>query len=254
MEISVASYSFHGLLADGRMDIFNYLETQRYRYGLHTADIWNAFLHTTEESYLRKVKVEMDARSLKLVNVAVDGAHIWDIDETVRVHHRQNALAHLRAAHVLGARSVRIDMGGRESDVTEEQFEEIVYRYREYAQMASEWGIMVGPENHFGPSLVPGIMKRIAQAVEHPSYGILLHMGRWKVDVDQGDTMCAPWTMHAHVDAQTINKDLEGSMRVLLSAGYRGCWGVEMGEGKHEYENAAWGIAAIQRALSHIEA
>ena len=39
MKLSIASYSFHGLLDEGKMDVFGYLETIRYRYGLDAADI-----------------------------------------------------------------------------------------------------------------------------------------------------------------------------------------------------------------------
>jgi hypothetical protein len=44
MNISVAGFSVHGLLAEGKIDIFGYLESCRYRYDLHTADIWNGLL------------------------------------------------------------------------------------------------------------------------------------------------------------------------------------------------------------------
>ena len=39
--ISIASYSFHGLLEAGMIDVFGYLESCRYRYHLDTADIWS---------------------------------------------------------------------------------------------------------------------------------------------------------------------------------------------------------------------
>ncbi len=44
MNISIASYSFYGLLGKGQMDVFGYLETIKYRYHLDTADIWNGML------------------------------------------------------------------------------------------------------------------------------------------------------------------------------------------------------------------
>ena len=53
---AVMSYSFHGLIKIGAMDIFGYLETVRYRYGLATADIWNGLLKSYDEEYLQMVK------------------------------------------------------------------------------------------------------------------------------------------------------------------------------------------------------
>ena len=51
LRISVLSYAFHGLLREGRMNIFGYLETCKFRYGLHVADIWNGFLESTEKEW-----------------------------------------------------------------------------------------------------------------------------------------------------------------------------------------------------------
>ena len=50
MRVSVMAYSFHGLLEQGRMDIFGFLETCKYRYRLETADLWNGFLKSTDEA------------------------------------------------------------------------------------------------------------------------------------------------------------------------------------------------------------
>ena len=51
---AVMSYSFHGLKNIGAMDIFGYLESVRYRYGLMTADIWNGMLDSTDGDYIEK--------------------------------------------------------------------------------------------------------------------------------------------------------------------------------------------------------
>jgi predicted dehydrogenase len=48
VKVSVLSYSFRDLLAEGKMDIFGYQETCKYRYGLDAADIWNGFLVSTD--------------------------------------------------------------------------------------------------------------------------------------------------------------------------------------------------------------
>ena len=44
MKISIASYSFHGLIGAGMMDVFGYLEACKHRYGLDAADFWNGLL------------------------------------------------------------------------------------------------------------------------------------------------------------------------------------------------------------------
>jgi sugar phosphate isomerase/epimerase len=253
MKISICSYAFHGLKAEGKMDVFGYLESAKYRYRLDAADLWNGTLASTEEDFLRKVRQALDEKELALANLCVDGAHLWEDDPGAREKNHQSALAHLKAAEMLGARTVRIDMGGKGEQLTDEQFDYVVNRYREYARRAADGGYRVGPETHWGPSLTVEVMKAVHDAVDHPGYGILLHIGHWNggpAMADKGDRMVAPWTMHTHVDARITSTCLAEKMKVLLDAGYQGYWGVEHHSGKNEYAEVNWQVACVGRALA----
>lgn len=254
MKISIASYSFHGLLGEGQMDIFGYLESCKYRYGLEAADIWNGTLGPggVDEAHLRKVRQALDEREMILANLCVDGAHLWEDDPGARDKNYRNALAHLKAAEILGAQTVRIDMGGKGEQLTSAQFDYIVKRYREYAQRAQDQGYRVGPETHWGPSLTVEVQDAVRKAVDHPGYGILLHIGHWNggpEKEDQGDRLLAPWTVHTHVDARITATCLEHKMKILRDAGYRGYWGVEHHSAKNEYAEVAWQVATVRRQL-----
>jgi len=231
VNISVISYAFHQMAARGIIDLFGYLETCKYRYNLSTADIWNGMLDSVEEDYLRKVKDALEERELELVNLAVDGAHLWEDDTDLREQNYENALAHLKAGELLGARTVRIDAGGGHEDLTftNEQFDYIVARYREMAERAHDNGYKIGPENHWGPEDVPANLVRICEAVDHPAFGVLLHVGRWKGDdAGRGDELIAPWVMHTHLTPATPEEQLAERMAMLRDAGYDGCWGTEL--------------------------
>lgn len=255
MRISIISYAFYGLQQAGMMDLFGYLESVRYRYGLDAADIWNGTLASTDDDYIRKVKEALDERELVLACLAVDGAHIWDPDPAVREKHYRAALTYLRIAEQLGAQSVRIDMGGQGDDLTAEQLDLIVQRYREYAQRAHDHGYKVGPETHWGPSLVPEVQKRVYEAVDSPAYGVMLHIGHW-VDgrEDEGDRLVAPWTFHTHVDWRITTTCLAEKMAILRDAGYQGYWGVEHHTGKDEYSEVAIQLAMVRDALAKMRA
>ena len=115
MNISIASYSFHGLADSGMMDVFGYLEACKYRYHLNTADIWNGLMGRDpgvylKEDFLQKVKDALEERGLTLVNYHADGCHFWEPDGATREKHYQLALAHVKAAEFLGAKTVRIEM------------------------------------------------------------------------------------------------------------------------------------------------
>jgi len=244
MNLSVASYSFHGLLDRGMIDLFGYLESCRYRYHLHTADIWNGMFSTLDDDFLKKVRESLQERELTLVNLCVDGPHIWEDDPALREKHYQEALAYLRAAEFLGAKTLRIDAGGQGESFSNEQFDLIVTRYREYAQWAYDHGFKVGPENHWGPEAVPENMKRICEAVNHPGFGVLLHFRG-----NPGDALMAPWAMHTHISWDIVQRCLEESMSMLRAAGYQGCWSVEHHSGSQEYTEVAIQLASVRRLL-----
>ena len=199
---------------------------------------------STEAEYLTKVKEALAERELGLANLCVDGPHIWEDDADVREQHYREALAYLGAAEMLGARTIRIDAGVRADTFTEEQFDLIVRRYQEYAQRAYDHGYRVGPENHWGAEVVPENMKRICQAVNHPGFGVLLHLRG-----NEGDALMAPWAMHTHISWQITENVLEDSMATLRAAGYEGCWSVEHHTGQNEYSEVAVQLAKVRHVL-----
>lgn len=162
------------------------------------------FYPVADTALLMRIRNSMEEKGLTLANFAVDRAHLWDEDADVREKLHRNAMDYLRAAELLGARTVRIDTSRGPVQPTEAQFEYTVKRYQEYAQRAADYGYTVGPENHTGISLHAGWMKQLAEAVGHPGYGILLHIGRWQEGTEPGERLLAPWVNHVHLDARSI--------------------------------------------------
>ena len=156
-KLSILSYSFSKLVNRGMQDIFGYFETCKYRYNLHAADLWMGhFLGFKDvyagkyapydETYTDKVKEALDERELFIPNFTADGCHITDFDPDRQEVNYKNALEHLKLAKKLGVGFVRFDTGpafrmpdGRE-DWTNEEFDLLVKRYREYAQYAYDHG------------------------------------------------------------------------------------------------------------------
>jgi sugar phosphate isomerase/epimerase len=252
MKLSVLSYSFRGLLMEGMMDVFGHLESLKYRYDLDAADLWSGTLASTDEDYLKKVKDALDERELVLADLAVDQANVWEDDAGDRERHHQNALAHLRAAEVLGARFVRIDAGGGRQDAvwTNEQFDHIVLRYKEYAQRAYDGGYKVGAENHWGPEKIWANMKKLHEAVDHAAFGVSCHIGGWGgPDADQADQLAAPWVLHTHFPWNITEGPLVEKMTHLRNAGYEGYYSVEHHTAKNEYTEVAVQLAKVRDVL-----
>jgi sugar phosphate isomerase/epimerase len=247
MKLSVLSYSFRGLMEEGKMDVFGYLETCKYRYNLSLADIWNGFLISMDESYLRKVRDALDERELELADLCADKVHIWEDDPAKRQGNYQYALANLKAAEILGAKFIRIDAGGNDPVWSSEQFDHIVKRYREYAQWAYDRGFKVGAENHWGTEAVWSNLKKLYQAVDHPAFGLSCHIGGWKgADKDEADRLAAPWVCHTHFAWNITEGPLEEKMKSLRDAGYQGSYSVEYHAGKNEYSQVAIQLARVR--------
>lgn len=227
MKISVITYSFHQLFADGKMDLESYFDIIKKQYKLDAADIWDGTLKSLEKDYLKKVKKALEKRSLKLSNLAVDGAQPWaPTDEERQARHRK-ILQYLDAAEFLGAQTVRVDWGMREPKLSPEMLDVLTARYSEYAKRAKDGGYRIGPENHYGPERDFGEMEKVRKAVNNPAYGVLLHVGRWTEGAsEEGDQWAAPVAMHSHFWPQLAEK-LPVKIKLLQDAGYKGYWGVE---------------------------
>ncbi len=258
MDISIASFSFHGALGEGTMDIFAYLEACRYRYQLSTADIWNGLLGSDvevqlNEDRLKKVRKAMDERDLVCVNYHADGCHPWEDEPEVRERHAALAQRHLHAAEILGAQTVRIDTGGRDREWTNEQFDFIAEAFRGFAKRATDSGFFVGPETHWGATNYPDNMLKLHAAVNSPAYGILLHMGKdtW-TSPDDYDRALAPIAVHTHIDQRTCYERVSSALGILLETGYKGALGIEHHSGKNELAEVEAQIGLLRRAISHV--
>jgi len=240
------------------MDVFGYLEACRYRYHLDTADIWNGLLGSDVEvqldpDRLKKVRHAMDERSLVCVNYHADGCHPWEADPEVRAKHLALAHRHLKAAEILGAKTVRIDTGGRDREWSTEQFDTIAQAFRDLSEVAGCGGFKVGPETHWGSTNYPDNMLKLCEAVCSPHYGILLHMGKdtW-TSPDDYDRALAPIAIHTHIDQKTCYERLDSALAILAECRYHGCLGVEHHTGKNELSEVEVQIGLVRRALSHV--
>lgn len=254
--LSIASFSFHGALADGSLNVFTYLEACRYHYHLNTADIWSGLLGNDvnvalSDEFLNKVRREMDRRGLVCVNYHADGCHPWEDGADVRERHLNLAHKHLHAAEVLGAKTVRIDTGGRDRHWTAEQFDYIAKTFTAFAKRAGDNGYTIGPETHWGATNYPDNMLKLHSAVASPAYGILLHLGKeTAASPGEYDRLLAPIAVHTHIDQKTCTNRIAEALSILADAGYRGALGVEHHTGKNEFEEVQAQLGQVTRALA----
>lgn len=258
MRVSIISFSFMPMMQAGLVDVFGYLETCKYRFGLNGADIWNMMLYPRsapgadpaasfqrmlsnppDEAIAGQVKQALAEREMELACFACDMCHVWEDDPDRRALLNKNAEAHIALGEKMGAKVIRIDAGSsrglsmdgspQEMAFTNEQFDYIVGTYKRYAQRAYDNGYLIGPENHWGPEDVPSEMVRLCEAVDSPAFGALLHLGRWRGDeAAKGDDMVAKWVMHAHVTPALSVEETATQMAMLRDSGYEGYYSAEL--------------------------
>lgn len=249
---SIGSWSFHALINAGKMDLFGYLESIKYRYRLSQADIWNGIMLSTEEGYIQSIKETLIEEEMSIACLNIDRAQVWHDNPSTREQNYQEALMYLDIARRLDVKALRIDMGINSVVMTEEQLEYCIKRYSEYAQFAHDHGFRVGPQTHQPASQAPQNLKRINDEISAPGFGIVLNVSRWMVDKDIGDEIVAPFTMHAQFDRAFVDfsgPELLQKVQLLQKGGYQGCWSLEFRGGANEYLEVEHDLLTLRRAV-----
>jgi sugar phosphate isomerase/epimerase len=261
LRISVLSYSFHGLVGAGMMDIFHFFESCRYRYGLDTADLWNGMFTSTDDAFIDKVHSALEERRLVVPNIAVDGAHIMPGGKDDPGQLRSMQDRYMQIAKRLKVGFVRFDAGpympeGRNDadGWTEQEFDYIVKRYKELAAFAYDNGFRVGAENHWGPECYWKHMEQLIKAVGHPGFGICMHFGGWHGTKEENrilEKAAAPYVAHTHIPWDCCeDPDLLQRLKVLKDANYPGYYSVEHHSAKNEYRQVAIQLEKVKAVLA----
>ncbi|MDR3260480.1 MAG: sugar phosphate isomerase/epimerase [Tannerella sp.] len=261
LRVSMLSYSFHGLVAAGMMDIFHFFETCKYRYGLNAADLWNGMIPTLEDDFVAKVHSALEDRRLVVPNIAVDGAHIMHAGEDKPEELRAKQDRYMQIAKRWGVGFVRFDAGpymlnGRkeEDGWTPQEFDFIVKRYKELAQFAYDNGFKAGAEVHWGPERHWKHLEKLIKAVDHPGFGICMHFGGWAGTYEENlaaEKAAAPYVAHTHIPWDCCeDPNLPKRLSVLRDAGYKGYYSVEQHSAQNEYNLVEAQLGKVKAVLT----
>lgn len=261
LRVSVLSYSFHGLVREGMMDIFHFFESCKYRYGLDAADLWNGMFASTDDAFIDKVHSALEDRQLFIPNIAVDSAHLLASGDDDPRKLRAAQDRYMQIAKRLGVGFVRFDAGpymsgGRkEKDGwTEQEFDFIVKRYKELAAIAYDNGFQVGAENHWGPERCWANMEKLIKAVDHPAFGICMHFGGWEGTPEENlaaEKAAAPYVRHTHIPWDCCeDPNLPQRLGVLKDANYQGYYSVEHHSARNEYNLVEAQLGKVKAVLT----
>jgi sugar phosphate isomerase/epimerase len=275
MDYSIASYSFHRLLEEGKQDMFKYIADCK-EMGCALLDPWNGHLapliaedkaikasanptqaHFSDAGldYARRVKAAADAAGLPVGCLAIDGSHMYEPTAEARAANRACAYRWLEVADILRSQQIRMDTGGT-ADMPAEQFAIIIEGFNDMVKRAGDKSIKVVLENHWGASNVPENVLKVIEAV--PGLALLFDSGNWAEGRrEDGWAMCAHLATAVHIKARAFDADgnettwdVPRVVRLLRDSGYKGVWGVESGPiDGDEYGAAQKTIDLIRRTL-----
>lgn len=272
---SIASYSFHRLLRDGKQDVFKYIEDSK-NFGMVQLDAWNGHLApliaetdalkagadwqqaTFSQAgldYVAQVRKASDDAGVPFGCLAIDGAHIYEPTSEARAINRAAAYRWLDVAEKLGAKQVRADSGGT-PDMPDEQFEIIVDGFKDLVQRGKDKGIEIVIENHWGASHIPENVVRILDAV--PGLGLLFDTNNFAQGTrERGWELCPKYARSVHIKTFEFDEngndptvDIPRVIKLLLDAGYNDIWGIEsVPRDGDEYGAITKTVALIERSI-----
>lgn len=256
--ISLAQWSLHRTLRDGKLDHLDFARTAKEQWGIEAIEYVNTFFkeRAKDAAYLAEMNTRAKDVGVYQYLIMVDGeGRIGDPDDAKRRASVENHYRWVEAARTLGCAHIRVNAASDGS--FEEQQKLAADGLRRLCEFADPHGINVIVENHGGLSSNGQWLAGVMKIVNHPRCGTLPDFGNfYEYDRYQGVTDLMPFAKA--VSAKTHEFDEQGNerdkdfrrlMKIVLDAGYRSWVGIEYeGRTLPEYE----GIAATKRLLERV--
>jgi len=245
-QISLAQWSLHRTLREGKIDNLDFAKTAKTEFGIEAVEYVNQFFKDKAEDkdYLADMKKRCEDNGVESLLIMCDGeGNLGDADNDARSKAVENHFRWVDAAKFLGCHSIRVNAAS--SGSYDEQIERAADGLRRLSEHAAEHDMNVIVENHGGLSSNGAWLAKTIATVGLGNCGTLPDFGNFRVSKDEmydrytGVTELMP---HAKaVSAKSHDFDDSGSethtdytrmMKIVLDAGYRGWVGIEYEGGK----------------------
>ena len=262
--ISLAEWSLHRRLFDGKLDHLDFPALARNEFGIEAVEYVNQFFmdKATDKAYLAELKKRCDDHGVRSVLIMCDReGNLGDPDPAARTKAVENHYKWVEAAAYLGCHSIRVNAAS--SGSYQEQHDYAVDGLRRLSQFAAGHKLGVIVENHGGLSSNGGWLSSVLRNVGQPNIGSLPDFGNFRIsqteeyDRYQGVTEMMPFARG--VSAKSYGFDAAGNetlidyarmLRIVLAAGYHGHVGIEW-EGNDPPDEAA-GVRLTKALLERL--
>jgi sugar phosphate isomerase/epimerase len=262
-KISLAQWSLHKTIFDGKMDNLEFATLARQSYGIEAVEYVNQFFKdkAKDEAYLAEMKARADDAGVRSLLIMCDGeGRLGDPDENMRMQAVENHYKWVEAAKYLGCHSIRVNAASEGE--YEEQQKLAADGLRRLSEFGDSHGLNVIVENHGGLSSNGAWLAGVMKMVDHPRCGTLPDFGNFRIsntetyDRYKGVTELMPYAKAVSAKSHEFDEagnethtDYLKMMRIIVDAGYHGYVGIEY-EGNKLDEDA--GIRATKKLLERV--
>lgn len=261
--ISLAEWSLHRTLFEGKLDNLDFAKTAKNDFGIEAVEYVNQFFKdkAKDQKYLAEMKRRagnLGVRSL-LIMIDDEGA-LGDADESRRKQAVENHYKWVEAANFLGCHSIRVNAQSQGS--YDEQLDRAADGLRRLTEFGAAHQMNVIVENHGGLSSNGAWLAAAITKVNHPRCGTLPDFGNFNLgdgrqyDRYKGIQEMMPFAKG--VSAKSADFDEQGNernidylrmMKIVLDAGYRGHLGIEYSGNRLSEPD---GIRATKKLLERV--
>jgi len=199
--------------------------------------VWNdMFFKSWDKSYLDTLKKAAKDNGCVTVGLIMEG-NLATPEEAARRRQIETNLMKLRAAAYLGAKVVRMDLGGTGNPQEDDTagVERVIAAFKEMLPEAKKLKVRITIENHGGVSGSAENILKIIRGTDPKWVGSCLDFGNWPENVRyESCQKLAPYAYHTHAKACSFKADGEESrldygriLGMLKAARYKGALSIE---------------------------
>jgi sugar phosphate isomerase/epimerase len=262
-KISLAEWSFHRTINDGKLDNLDFPALAKNEFGIEAVEYVNQFFKdkAKDAKYLAELNKRAKEHGVINVLIMIDGeGSLGDPDDAKRTEAVENHYKWVEAAKTLGCHSIRVNAHSEGS--YDEQMKLAADGLGRLNEFGAKHGIGVIVENHGGLSSNGAWLAGVMKMVGHENCGTLPDFGNFRVSEDEeydrykGVKELMPFAKGVSAkshefDAQgnEVHTDYDKMIKIVLDAGYHGYIGIEWeGERPGEIE----GTRLTQRLLERV--
>jgi len=240
-KISLAEWSFHRALFDGKMDHLDFAKVAKNDYGINAVEYVNQFFKdkATDQAYLGEMKKRCADLGVESRLIMIDGeGALGDADPAARTKAVENHYQWVEASKLLGGFAIRVNAAS--TGTYQEQLDRAADGLRRVGEYGGQHAMAVIVENHGGLSSNGQWLSAVIKKVGLPNCGTLPDFGNFNLgegnEYDRYKGVAELMPFAKAVSAKSHEFDAAGNevrtdyrrmLKIVKDAGYRSFLGIE---------------------------